>query len=74
MIQNAKILLKWDSGVETEIGTLEMESKGKIGIETRVKVSRQRIGWSIVRIGMKLIFPKRKWRTEERMGGKDAED
>lgn len=61
LIKDAKILLKWDNGVQTEIGTLSMEQAGKMEIQTKVNVSRQRIGWNLVRMGMKLMFPKINW-------------
>ena len=68
LIKEAKILLKWDNGVQTEIGTLSMEQTGKMEIQTKVNVSRQRIGWNVVRMGMKLMFPKincvEKWKYD----------
>ena len=61
LIKEAKILLKWDNGVQTEIGTLSMEQAGKMEIQAKINVSRQRIGWNLVRMGMKLMFPKINW-------------
>lgn len=61
LISEAKIILKWDNGVQTEIGTLSMEQAEKTENRTKVNVSRQRIGWNLVRVGMKLMFPKINW-------------
>lgn len=65
VIDNAKIQLKWSNGRTTTIETLDLESNDKaIGANCRVNTKRMRqsLGWCLVRMGMKLMFPGRLWR------------
>ena len=61
----AKIILAWDNGQETEIGTLEVKSEEKgTRMTCRVRMQRARFGWGLVRLGMKVMFPGKKWKEE----------
>ena len=63
--EGAKIILAWDNGRETEIGTLEVKSEEKgTRMVWRVRTYRARLGWELVRHVMKVMFPGRKWKEE----------
>lgn len=63
-IANAKVILEWDNGRKTKIGTITIEGK-KDEVKTKARYLRQRFGWELVRKGMKLMFgPERLWRQE----------
>lgn len=63
-VWNAKIFLEWDNGRRAEVGTMTIESTEKCTkFRSKVKASRQRIGWEFVRMGMRIMFPGRKWVT-----------
>ena len=70
-VEKAEIELTWDNGVKTKIGTLSMEY-GKVDATARINVSRQRIGWNLVQMGFKLMFPRRKWEERWKDGDGDG--
>jgi hypothetical protein len=58
----AKIQLKWDNGRVADMGTLKIrsEQKGTV-LKTNIRIFRKRLGWELVRMGFRLMFPGRKW-------------
>lgn len=65
VVKDAKVTLEWSDGHRTEIGTIHAETDTKeLRTKVKGKISRQRIGWEFVRLGMKVIFPGKKWVTE----------
>ena len=65
IVKNGTIRLEWDNGRTVDLGTIGIEAGKDAKIDTRgIRRLRQRLGWDLVRIGMRCMFPGRKWRTE----------
>lgn len=67
-VKDAEIILKWDDGRTTTIGTLSVDCD-----KNRLKYKcggrwRQRLGWELVREGFRIMLPRRKWKTEVGQG------
>jgi len=62
---SAKVVLEWSDGRSVEIGTVEMCGK-ELGtrMESMVRMNMKRFGWEIVRLGFRVMFPRRKWVTK----------
>ena len=62
---SAKINLEWDNGRNVEIGTVDAKSEEKgTRLTAKVRIYRIRFGWQFVRLGFKLMWPRRKWETK----------
>lgn len=62
---NAKVVVQWDDGRVTQIGTIEVQpdKKGtKAGV--CVRVFRCRLGWDLIRTGMRIMLGRRQWKQE----------
>jgi hypothetical protein len=65
-IDGAKVILIWENGKQTELGTFEItaddiaESKQS----ARIRWFRQRLGLELVRKGFWIMFPWRKWKCD----------
>jgi len=61
---NARVVLEWSDGRKVEIGTVEMRSEEKgTKLSSTVRMNMKRFGWEIVRLGFRVMFPRRKWVT-----------
>ena len=58
-IGSGDILIRWDTGEEAVIGTVELTGK-KMGMDVTVDVSVWRIGLGMIWLGIQLIMPWRK--------------
>ena len=58
--EGAKIMLKWDTGREVQIGKVDAVSEesgqNPTTLKVNVQVSRKRMGWEIVKLGLRVIF------------------
>lgn len=66
LLKNARVYLGWDDGERVEMGTLKLEGNKDGAVMSWIPKSRQRIGWDLVRIGMRMMFPGRKWKMVTR--------
>ena len=66
LLKNARVYLEWDDGRRVEMGTLNLEGNKSGAVMSWVPKSRQRIGWDLVRLGMRMMFPGRKWKMVTR--------
>lgn len=62
IISNAKVILAWENGKVTEIGSIEITTD-KGSMKAKTTHLRQRIGWELVRKGFALMFQHRKWKA-----------
>ena len=66
IIDNAKIELHWSGGQTTTIGTIDLTSTddeaGHVNCRVNTKRMRQSLGWCLVRMGFRMMFPGRMWK------------
>ena len=62
-VTGAKLILEWENGRRTELGTLSVDSE-RNEVKGKMRMMNQRIGWDMVRVGMRMMFPRRKWQEE----------
>ena len=67
-VKDAEIILKWDDGRTTTIGTLNVDCDKNSLKYKRSGRWRQRLGWELVREGFRIMLPQRKWKTEVGQG------
>lgn len=61
MVCDAELVLKWDNGRTSKIGTVSVEFD-KDGMKAKgLKHLRQRFGWEMVRAGFRIMLPGREW-------------
>lgn len=61
-ICNAKVILEWDDGRKSEIGTIGIEPTEKLTeLRCKSRIFWQRLGWEFVRKGFRMMLHHRKW-------------
>lgn len=63
-IENAEIILKWESGKMETIGTLEISSDYDGIIKAKIRHMWQRLGLELIKKGFSLMFHWGKWNEE----------
>ena len=63
-IAGAEVVLEWSNGKRVKMGTLDItaDSVAESKASMRMRWYRQRIGWDLVRMGFRIMFPWRKWK------------
>ena len=61
-VGSAKVLVKWEDGLEVSLGTIDVS----VDLERRVIIRGPRamtrlFGWGLIRCGARLIFPRWVW-------------
>ncbi len=67
LVTGGKVVLVWDDGKTVVLGTVGIDY-GKTEATMTVKTARrfrQRIGWELVRMGFREMFPKMKWSMKQ---------
>lgn len=63
LVKSARIEMTWEDGRTVYLGTVGIDENRKP--VARCKHMRQRIGWELVRIGFREMFPKMKWSMKQ---------
>jgi len=63
LVKSARIEMTWEDGRTVTLGTVGIDENGKPA--ARCRHMRQRIGWELVRIGFREMFPKMKWSMKQ---------
>ena len=65
IVNGAEIILVWSNGKRYKLGTLDIEANDAAETKANAKIRflRQKIGWSLVRMGFWMMFPWRKWKA-----------
>ena len=63
LVKSARIEMTWEDGRTVYLGTVGIDENRKP--VARCKHMRLRIGWELVRIGFREMFPKMKWSMKQ---------
>ena len=64
LIKSARIEMTWEDGRTVYLGTVGVDDNGKPAVRGK-HIMRQRIGWELVRMGFREMFPKMKWSMKQ---------
>ena len=64
IVKEARLELVWSDGHRVDMGTLTIDAKEKEVRLIGMRRIRQRIGWELVRTGVRIMMPWKKWRTD----------